>query len=307
MKREWEKILHAVVMFAALSLALTLAGCGTADNASRMLTGILETEELALTAPSEGRLMGLIVTPGERISKGQPLFALEDKEGDASVQKTAANLARAEAELKAAKSSGESQGIVEAKAYDALATREFEAARAEYEKMKKLYAVGGISKVRCDEAEARWRFAQAEYEAARAQTKRPADAGTIQQLEEKVKLARAAYDGALLAQGKREISAPCTAEIVETLLKNGDVVTQGQKILTIRPLTSCIIKAEGTENIPQKFLQEGQPAKLKSGGYVFMGRVLKAEKGMLTLTSDAKPEELTDGSLVEINFEQRKF
>ena len=98
-----------VKFYALLALVLVLslcaAGCGTTKTKRTVtLTGKIEVPPLAITAPREGKILGLILEKGDRIRKGEPLFAITQKGEDAGIEKATADLARAEAELKNAKS-----------------------------------------------------------------------------------------------------------------------------------------------------------------------------------------------------------
>ena len=289
---------------AALLVALVCAGCGGKAVAPTLrLTGTLDAPELTVKSPRAGRVLGLIVSPGERISQGQPLFALEDKEADAVVQQRATELARAEAELKAAKDGGASPNAAAAEAYLGAAEEELAAAQQDYEKLSRLYAIGGISRVRYETARQRFESAQASAQAARGQAaavSEPVTPERLQAMEEKVRKAQAAYEGALLAQGEREMTAPCTCTVVQVLLRSGDMVTEGQPVLVLRPLTRATVTATLPAEAPEALLRAGTAAALTAGTHHFTGHVERTEGHKAYIRCQDKPEVLADGTPVEI-------
>lgn len=60
-------------------------------------SGSVDIPAYKITAPAAGKILGLILESGERIGKGQPLFAIEQLELDAAVEDAATEAARADA------------------------------------------------------------------------------------------------------------------------------------------------------------------------------------------------------------------
>ena len=83
-----------------LSLLL-VAGCGksAATLPTVIGSGNVDIPAYKITAPAAGKILGLILESGERIGKGQPLFAIEQPELDAAVEDAATEATRADAEL----------------------------------------------------------------------------------------------------------------------------------------------------------------------------------------------------------------
>ena len=67
---------------------LLVAGCGkpAATLPTVIGSGSVDIPAYKITAPAAGKILGLILESGERIGKGQPLFAIEQPELDAAVE-----------------------------------------------------------------------------------------------------------------------------------------------------------------------------------------------------------------------------
>ena len=67
---------------------LLVAGCGkpAATLPTVIGSGSVDIPAYKITAPAAGKILGLILESGERIGKGQPLFAIEQLELDAAVE-----------------------------------------------------------------------------------------------------------------------------------------------------------------------------------------------------------------------------
>ena len=98
---------------AGLLLCALLAGCG-GPAGDAPFSGYAEADLVQLAAPSAGRLQTLSVQRGDRVAKGQPLYALET-DAEALTRESAA--ARAEragapvADLRKGKRPNELQAI----------------------------------------------------------------------------------------------------------------------------------------------------------------------------------------------------
>ena len=95
------KILKILCCMAAVCLtAFSLSGCSLQKADNSLGSGTISIPTYAVKAPTAGKLIGLISEKGERISKGQPLFAIGDAKLDKQVKDLATQVAKAEADLK---------------------------------------------------------------------------------------------------------------------------------------------------------------------------------------------------------------
>ena len=287
-----------------LVLGLCAAGCGTTKTKSTVtLTGKIEVPLLAITAPREGKILGLILEKGDRIRKDEPLFAITQKSEDAGIEKATSDLARAEAELKNAKSGASAAQI--GAATGAVASSEATVTQYQqlYTKIANLYNVGGIAKKKVDQAQADLVAAQENYTATKQylqQLQTRATPTAVSDLETKVQKLKAAYDAELKAQTASEVHAPSTCRILEVLVKNGATASVGQNIMNVRSLTDCTLKARAGGLPSMAAFKPGLPVELavKSSPKTFAGVITSVQDGQVTITSTNKPEDLQDGATV---------
>ncbi|MFQ9934949.1 MAG: hypothetical protein ACLRXQ_01550 [Phascolarctobacterium faecium] len=115
---------------------LLVAGCGkpAATLPTVIGSGSVDIPAYKITAPAAGKILGLILESGERIGKGQPLFAIEQPELDAAVEDAATEAARADAELTNLESGSGEQAIAAADYSLQSAESSYQAAEQNYQK-----------------------------------------------------------------------------------------------------------------------------------------------------------------------------
>lgn len=268
------------------------------------LQGTTEAVLYTVKAPAEGEIRGLILDKGERIRKGQPLFGLGTQDKDPEVEKAATELAKAQARLNNASDENSEANRAAAAAAVQNAQGQVQAAEQNYAKLQRLFAIGGISKIKMQQAQQELDMARATLSAAQARFERVSHTYTpeeIAALKKQTEEARAAYDGAVLTVEGSEIVSPATGIVREIWLKNGDPATKDQPVMQILSSTDCVIKVSA--KTADTRLKEGMEASVTAPGIrkPFPARIRSIEQNTLTLFSNQKPEELPDGTAVEIS------
>ena len=288
---------------------LLVAGCGkpAATLSTVIGSGSVDIPAYKITAPAAGKILGLILESGERIGKGQPLFAIEQPELDAAVE-DAATEARADAELTNLESGSGEQAIAAADYSLQSAESSYQAAEQNYQKMASLYAQNAIARIKVEQAQAALAAAEANLEAAKAhQTRLTAKASpeAIEQQKQAALQAQQHYQQLLQKQQANEAQSPCTGIVTEKLLSSGDTAAQGQHILTIRATEQCQVNLK---------MQPQQAAALKTGQEViaeaavlkktFPGTITAINNGTVTIMLENKLEELKAAMEVSISLKK---
>jgi HlyD family secretion protein len=293
-----------MIIALVLLVSLGASGCGvTKTKRTLTLNGKLENPVTAITAPRDGKVLGLILEKGDRIRKDEPLFAITRKGEDAGVEKATAELARAQAELKNAKGGASAAQIGAATGAVASAEASVSQAQQIYDKMARLYSIGGVAKNKLDQSQANLNAARENYAATQAhlrQLQTRATPEAVTDLEGKVQKLKAAYDAEVKNQTTNEVHAPSTCQVIEILVKNGAEASVGQNIMNVRSLTNCTVTA-GVTGIPSTAaLKPGLPVQLsvKGSPKTFTGAITAVKDGTVTITSTNKPEDLQDGASV---------
>ena len=273
------------------------------------LQGKTEAVLYTVKAPVDGEIRGLILDTGERIRKGQPLFGLGTQDENPEVEKAATELAKAQARLNNASQGNSEASRASAAAVLQSARNEVQNAEQNYNKMQNLYKIGGISRNRVEQAQRNLEGARASLAAAQARYEQVSRAYTPEELatmEQQVQKNRTAYDAAILTVEGSEIVSPSTGTVRQIWVKNGEAVKKEQPVMQILSATDCTIIVNS--KIADARLSEGMEANVTAVGSkkTFPAVIRKIENTTLTLFSGQKPEELTEGTTVEVTFTLEK-
>ena len=291
-----------LLLLACLILAAACSKPRTTEKNIR-LQGKTEAVIYTVKAPVDGEIRGLILDTGERIRKGQPLFGLGTQDENPEVEKAAAELARAQARLNNASQGNSEASRASAAAALQSARGEVQNAEQNYNKMQRLYKVGGISRNRMQQAQLDLESARAGLAAAQARYEQVSRTYTPEELavlEQQVQKNRTAYDAAILTVEGSEIASPTTGIVRQIWVKNGEPVKKDQPVMQIVSATDCTVLISSKISDPR--LTEGMEASVAVTGSKkrFPAVIRKIEKDTVILFSSQKPEDLTEGTTVEV-------
>jgi len=221
---------------AMLLAALALAACARNDEAT--MTGYAEADLVYVAPPAAGTLQSVSVQRGDRIARGQPLFAL-DAEPDTHQREAA--LARSEQALAQAADLGKGRRPAELQAIDqqlAQARAALAASTSALARNRQLVRDGFIAAVRLDELVATHDGDQARVDELQAQRALAVQGGRSDEQAAAAAQARAAHaDLALaayhLAQTQR--MAPVDAQVYDVMYRVGEWVAAGAPVVALLP------------------------------------------------------------------------
>lgn len=254
-----------------------------------------------IKAPAAGKILGLISEKGERISKGQPLFAIEDTNLDKQVKDAAAQVAKAEADLKRMQQGTPTATV---NAMDtSLAQANVAAAQQKAAKMNSLLAQGAVSRSQAQAAQEELARATAQLQAASQVivSVKPASPEQIEAQKKLITQLKAQHQALLKKQQENEAQSPCTGIITELSGVNNTVAQKDQVILQIKATDSCTMTLN-VSSTQAKELQKGAAVNIKAANIPapFVGQIIAIDGTKVTITSDKKPEDLKDSAKVEI-------
>lgn len=294
------KILKILCCMAAVCLtAFSLSGCSLQKADNSLGSGTISIPTYAVKAPTAGKLIGLISEKGERISKGQPLFAIGDAKLDKQVKDLATQVAKAEADLKRMQQGTPTAAPV---ADTSLAQANVAAAQQKAAKMNSLLAQGAVSRNQAQAAQEELQRAIAQLQAASSVSFKPASPAEIDAQQKLIVQLKAQQAAAIAQQEKNEGNSPCTGIITDLQAANNATVQKDQVILHIKAVDSCIITLN-VSAAQAKELKAGMPVniKAKENPAPFSGKISNIDGTKITVTSDQKPEDLKDGANAEIS------
>ena len=219
-----------------------------------------------------GRVSRVYVAEGALVKKGALLVSLESEELTAALLQAQANERLAAAKLTGLRSTGRStvQSAV------AQADSVLVAARAEYERTKKLVEKEFLSEARLDEAKRAVAVAQAQANSALAQRTANAEQGTdIEQAQAQLALAQSASTAARARLAQAQLMAPADAKVLNRLVEPGQIVQPGRALMSLATQGTTLLIAQVDERYLEQ-LQVGQSASVLADAYPgqrFMAKV----------------------------------
>lgn len=220
-------------LFLALIFCICSLGCTKQNTSAPPKEAGKQAKPVThtITAPKAGRIIGLIAEKGERISKGQPLFAMADEELELQYKKVVTELAKAEAKYKVMQSGIPENSTVNPAALQA----KVETAQQKADKMQQLLAIGGISRVQAEKAQQELLAARQALLAAQqqGQSAKPASPEALAEQEKVIAALKEQKNKLAAKQQEGEILCPATVLVKEVLQKNNANVSTNQVILIL--------------------------------------------------------------------------
>jgi len=230
----WSWIGNRYLPFLAALLAMT----GCSGKQSPGYQGYVEGEFVHVSSSVAGRLDRLLVTRGQRIPAGTPLFALESINEAAAQRQARQQLSAAEAQLKDLRTGKRPQELDVIRAQLAQAVAEEKKSAADLVRDEAQYKAGGISGARLDETRAR-----AESNAARIRELRSQlDVAGLSAREEQINVqtanaaaARAALEQAEWKLNQKAVAASGSGLVFDILYREGEWVQAGSPVVRLLP------------------------------------------------------------------------
>jgi HlyD family secretion protein len=230
--RSWIGNLHMRLLAALLAVA----GCSGKQPPDYQ--GYVEGEFVHVSSSVAGRLDRLLVTRGQRVPAGAPLFALESVNEAAAKRQARQQLSSAEAQLEDLRTGKRPQELDVIRAQLAQVAAEGKRSAADLVRDEAQYKAGGISSARLQETRAR-----AESDAARIRELRgQLDVAGLSAREEQIKAqaanvaaARAALEQAEWKLGQKAVSAPRPGLVFDVMYREGEWVQAGSPVVRLLP------------------------------------------------------------------------
>jgi cobalt-zinc-cadmium efflux system membrane fusion protein len=225
-------------------------------------------------AKVEGRVVRVLVEPGQPVRAGQPLAVLESPQ----VADLRGQLSEARARLTLAQQKRERAAKSENRAAVIQAKNRLNLAEKVLERKRRLAELGAAAAREVVEAENDYRNAKAEYEYqssiqfTREQDEAASEVQQMQAVVSRLEQALEAIGAAGELGGTLTLKSPITGKVVDRRASIGQPVTAGSELLTVMDLTTVIIQAE----LPEwraSAVRAGQRVIARAAGLLFEGEV----------------------------------
>lgn len=200
------------------------------------LQGQMDAQEVNVSSKVAGRVGELNVKLGDTVAKGQVLFQLTSPEVDAKIAQATAASQAADAVAKKAQAGARPEEVRAARANWQRAQTGAAIAKTTYERVNNMFAEGVIARQKRDEAEAQWKAAEQQAQAARAQYDM-ANAGARPE-DKNAADAQARQVGAVLTEAQvalaeTKIAAPVAGQVSKIQIQPGELAPQGFPVITL--------------------------------------------------------------------------
>lgn len=226
-------ILVAVVVIVA---AVWLISRYLIRRSPLLLQGTVECTTYKASSKVPGRIDCMKVAQGERVEKGQLLYALSTPELDAKLQQAEAAKSAASALDAAALAGARIQQIDAALNMWEKAQAGFELARKTYERVQNLYEQGVVPAQKLDEASANYEAMHATAQAAKAQYDLARDGARREDKEAAAARVRQAQGAINEVESYIEdalVYSPVTGEVSTIIAEEGELVGSGYPVVAI--------------------------------------------------------------------------
>jgi HlyD family secretion protein len=208
-------------------------------NPNDVFLGYVEGELLYIGPYETERVARLAVAAGSEVKKGDPLFTMSTTLLDRAREEASARIAQLEAQvenLQAAMNRPEQIAVLQAALERAEAALDL--SRADYERQRKLYAKGHVSKAALDRAE----MARARDEATAEEARRQVEASRmasrsheIEGAEASLRQAQAQLEALNIRIKRQSVVAPADGLVQDVFFRPGEIVNAGQPVVALLP------------------------------------------------------------------------
>ncbi|AKJ32095.1 membrane protein [Caldimonas brevitalea] len=200
------------------------------------LQGQIEAQEVHVSAKIPGRVGQLHVQLGQQLKAGDLVFELDSPEVQAKVVQARAAQEAAQAVAAKADAGARPEEIEMARSNWERAGTGARLARTTYQRVQAMYDEGVLARQKRDEAEAQWRAAEQQEQAARAQyvlARKGARREDQQAANAQVRQVAGVVTEAEVGLAETHIKAPVGGEVSKIQIQPGELAPQGFPVVTL--------------------------------------------------------------------------
>ncbi|MDK2800833.1 MAG: HlyD family secretion protein [Clostridiales bacterium] len=267
-----------------------------------IMAGKIEANDKAnVTSKVPAKVTEIMVDIGSKVSKGDPLIKLDTKDLEASVKQAEAGVNAAKANLARIKSGARPEQKIQAQAALDSASKAYENAKNNYDRMNQLLQAGAISQQQFEAAESQLKAVEAQYKSAKEQMDMLNEGETkeaIDVVQAQVKQAEAALEMAKIQLDNAIIISPVSGVVSAKNINVGEMASPGIPLASIVDTDSLIINA---------YLPSGLVHKIKAGQEVLVkvsevsDKIFKGKVAIVNPVIDDKGKTI----LVKVSLEEK--
>ena len=289
-----QKYSSAVFFICISCLALLIAGCKTSgkknENADIALYGTIDIREVQLAFQDGGKIKAVSVEEGAKVSKGQPLAALDPERFALDVERLKAEVMAQQQNVLRLREGNRSQEIERAKAMVVEAQAAAQDADTVYARKKSLLISNRIAQQEVDSARSKMEASQAALQAAKETLSLTVEGPRKEDIEA-AEASLAASKAALALAEQRlndtQLLAPATGVIRNRLLEPGSMAGTGAPVLTLA-LTEPLWVRAYIDEVDLARIKVGMPAEIQND--TFPDKRYRGWVGFISSTAEFTPK-----------------
>jgi HlyD family secretion protein len=236
-----------------------LTGCGGNGGAIES-SGILESVEVNVSSKVSGQILRLRVQEGDRVEQGDTLAVIDSEMQQLQLQQAQAGVDLAEAQYQLLKNGARSEDLKSAEEAVRQAESGYKTAKADYDRVKELYATHSVSTKQFEDAESRVTITQAQYNSAKQnlqKLQRFARTEDLHAAKARVDQARAQANMIRKQINDSHILAPVSGTVTYKPVEEGELIGTGTIVARISRLERMELMI---------YVNETELGKVKLGG-----------------------------------------
>lgn len=238
--------------FLAIALCSILTSCGASVRRPTG-SGTLEGEVVRVPARIASTVKEIRVAEGQGVEAGEVLARLDDEMLRISLRQAETGVALAENRLRLLLKGAREEDIRQMEAALVKAEENLKSAREDNDRMQNLFRSGSVTQKQKEDAELRYRIAEAEYTTALEGLKKVKNWARPEEVEAariQLEQARANRDQVLKQLEYAEVKAPRRGTILTQGVYEGEYVTPGSTLFTLADLETLYL----TIYVPETYL-----------------------------------------------------
>ncbi len=248
-------LIVSFVVLVAIIVTVTLIGAYVMKPDPEIIEGEVEVDEMRVSSKLASRVSKICVEEGENVKTGDTLVILDSPELEAKLQQALAVQAAASAVSRKAQNGAREEQI--RGAYETLqkAKAAEDVMAKSYTRVKNLNEKGVLPDQKLDEAEAKYKAAKADVQAAQSQYDMAKNGARIedkQAASDQVNQAKGAVAEVKSYLKERILFAPIDGKISDIFPLRGELIGQGAPIMNLQDMSTLYV----TFNVREKDYQK---------------------------------------------------
>ncbi|MEI6397657.1 MAG: efflux RND transporter periplasmic adaptor subunit, partial [Pseudomonadota bacterium] len=215
---------------------VSLSGCDWLSRANKDHYGEVSCEEIDVASRLPGRIKQILVKPGQRVKKGDPLIEFEDDILVIKKQAALATISAAENQQAISENAVRPEMKTQMQSAASAAKKQMEFAKSSLERTKELLKEGAVAQQTVDEVEMKYKSLVENYTAANAALDmatggaRKEVKATAAALVEQAKARLAEIES---FEKDMSLKSPVDADILQVMSHEGELVPMGYPVVTL--------------------------------------------------------------------------